>query len=69
MAYLLLKGYSNNGIRLLFGAYGLGFLWNKESVEFYTYNVVIALIPATGATARPDTISTNKLKNSGDHSQ
>ena len=61
-----MKGYSNE-IRLLFDAYGLGFLWNKEGVEFTTYSVVIALIPATGATARPDTISTNELN--GDHSQ
>ena len=30
--HLLLKGYSN-GIRLLFDAYGLGFLWNKEGVS------------------------------------
>ena len=50
--HLLLKGYSN-GIRLLFDAYGLGFLWNKEGVEFATYCVVTALIPAIGATAKP----------------
>ena len=57
-----MKGYSNNGIRLLFDAYGLGFLWKKEGVKFDTYSVVTALIPATGATARPDMISTNELK-------
>ena len=62
-----MKWYSNNGIRLLFDAYGLGFLWNKEGVKFDTYSVVTALIPVTGATAKPDTISTNELK--VDHSQ
>jgi hypothetical protein len=65
--HLLLKEYSKNGIRLLFDAYGLGFLWNKEGVKFDTYCVVLALIPATGATAKPYTISTNELN--VDHSQ
>ena len=55
-------GYEN----FLFRRYGLEDHGERRR-RVTTYSVVIALIPATGATARPDTISTNELN--VDHSQ